>query len=145
MRTRPLPRRPSVRLTGLGFGAAQAGNLYRATTDEEFAAAVDTAWAGGLRYFDTAGQFHHQDEEENLFPTLLALDVALAKSARSQSPTLRPRPEASRASPAPLIPPPIIKMSKMSCSLCCIKTCKYKPKFRGFTCANGIAGLSEPA
>ena len=28
-----------------------------------------------LRYFDTAGQFHHQDEEENLFPTLLALDV----------------------------------------------------------------------
>ena len=28
-----------------------------------------------LRYFDTAGQFHHQDEEENLFPTLLALDA----------------------------------------------------------------------
>jgi len=28
-----------------------------------------------LRYFDTAGQFHHQDEEENLFPVLLALDV----------------------------------------------------------------------
>jgi pyridoxamine 5'-phosphate oxidase len=28
-----------------------------------------------LRYFDTAGQFHHQDEEENLFPTLVALDV----------------------------------------------------------------------
>lgn len=30
---------------------------------------------GILRYFDTAGQFHHQDEEENLFPTLLALDM----------------------------------------------------------------------
>ncbi len=30
---------------------------------------------GILRYFDTAGQFHHQDEEENLFPTLLALTV----------------------------------------------------------------------
>lgn len=30
---------------------------------------------GVLRYFDTAGQFHHQDEEENLFPTLFALDV----------------------------------------------------------------------
>jgi len=28
-----------------------------------------------LRYFDTAGQFHHQDEEENLFPTLLALNI----------------------------------------------------------------------
>jgi pyridoxamine 5'-phosphate oxidase len=30
-----------------------------------------------LRYFDTAGQFHHQDEEENLFPTLLAMDISL--------------------------------------------------------------------
>lgn len=30
---------------------------------------------GILRYFDTAGQFHHQDEEENLFPTLLAMAV----------------------------------------------------------------------
>ena len=30
---------------------------------------------GILRYFDTAGQFHHQDEEENLFPTLLALNI----------------------------------------------------------------------
>ncbi|WP_422755891.1 aldo/keto reductase [Micromonospora sp. WMMD708] len=57
MRARGLPRRPSVRLTALGFGAAQAGNLYRATTDEEFAAAVDTAWAGGLRYFDTAPHY----------------------------------------------------------------------------------------
>jgi len=28
-----------------------------------------------LRYFDTAGQFHHQDEEENLFPALLAMTV----------------------------------------------------------------------
>lgn len=28
---------------------------------------------GILRYFDTAGLFHHQDEEENLFPTLRAL------------------------------------------------------------------------
>ena len=30
---------------------------------------------GILRYFDTAGQFHHQDEEENLFPTLRALTI----------------------------------------------------------------------
>lgn len=27
---------------------------------------------GILRYFDSAGQFHHQDEEENLFPALRA-------------------------------------------------------------------------
>ena len=33
-----------------------------------------------LRYFDTAGQFHHQDEEENLFPALRSctgVDTAL--------------------------------------------------------------------
>lgn len=31
---------------------------------------------GILRYFDTAGQFHHQDEEENLFPALRACEDA---------------------------------------------------------------------
>ena len=36
---------------------------------------VQQAAQGILRYFDTAGQFHHQDEEENLFPTLLALST----------------------------------------------------------------------
>lgn len=29
-----------------------------------------------MRYFDTAGKFHHQDEEENLFPLLLATQNA---------------------------------------------------------------------
>ncbi|TDC61090.1 aldo/keto reductase [Micromonospora sp. KC207] len=57
MRERALPRRPAVRLTELGFGAAQGGNLYRAITDEEFAAAVDTAWEAGLRYYDTAPHY----------------------------------------------------------------------------------------
>lgn len=57
MSARPLPRRPAVRLTELGFGGAQGGDLYRATTDGEFAAAVDTAWAGGLRYYDTAPHY----------------------------------------------------------------------------------------
>ncbi|MBM0274550.1 aldo/keto reductase [Micromonospora tarensis] len=57
MRARSLPRRPAIRLTELGFGAAQGGNLYRATTDEEFAVAVDAAWAAGVRYFDTAPHY----------------------------------------------------------------------------------------
>jgi len=43
--------------TTLGYGAAQAGNLYRATTDDETRAAVDTAWAAGIRYFDTAPHY----------------------------------------------------------------------------------------
>ncbi|GAB3845230.1 aldo/keto reductase [Micromonospora andamanensis] len=57
MRTHVLPRRPAIRLTELGLGAAQGGNLYRVTTDEEFVAAVDTAWAAGVRYFDTAPHY----------------------------------------------------------------------------------------
>ncbi|MGX7672450.1 aldo/keto reductase [Plantactinospora sp. DSM 117369] len=57
MRTLALPRRPGVRLTELGFGASQGGNLYRATTDEEFATAVDTAWDAGVRYYDTAPHY----------------------------------------------------------------------------------------
>ncbi|MDG4809653.1 aldo/keto reductase [Micromonospora sp. WMMD1120] len=48
---------PGLRLGPLGFGASQGGNLFRATSDEEFAAAVDTAWAGGVRYFDTAPHY----------------------------------------------------------------------------------------
>src|SRR5690606_33068685 len=56
-----LPRREvrgtGVRLTSLGFGAAQAGNLFRATTDEETAAAVEAAWDLGVRYFDTAPHY----------------------------------------------------------------------------------------
>ncbi|MTG87806.1 aldo/keto reductase [Cellulosimicrobium sp. BIT-GX5] len=50
-------RGTGVRLTSLGFGAAQAGNLFRATTDEESAAAVEAAWDLGVRYFDTAPHY----------------------------------------------------------------------------------------
>lgn len=57
MRSAAPPRRPAVRLTELGFGASQGGNLYRATTDEEFASAVDTAWEAGVRYYDTAPHY----------------------------------------------------------------------------------------
>ena len=32
-----------------------------------------------LRYFDTAGQYHHQDEELDLFPLLLATNHATAR------------------------------------------------------------------
>ncbi|MET7867570.1 aldo/keto reductase [Micromonospora taraxaci] len=49
--------RPRVRFSPLGFGASQGGNLYRRMSDEAFAAAVDTAWAGGVRYFDTAPHY----------------------------------------------------------------------------------------
>lgn len=44
-------------MTPLGFGAAQFGNLNRVTTDDESRAAIDAAWAGGVRYFDTAPHY----------------------------------------------------------------------------------------
>jgi D-threo-aldose 1-dehydrogenase len=41
----------------VGFGAAQLGNFYRSTSDEQARAAVDAAWDGGIRYYDTAPHY----------------------------------------------------------------------------------------
>jgi len=48
---------PTDRLTPLGIGGAQFGNLFRETSDEESTAAVDAAWERGIRYFDTAPHY----------------------------------------------------------------------------------------
>jgi D-threo-aldose 1-dehydrogenase len=42
---------------GLGLGCASLGNLYRAVSDEDARAVIDTAWDAGLRYFDTAPHY----------------------------------------------------------------------------------------
>ncbi|MEU5598826.1 aldo/keto reductase [Streptomyces sp. NPDC020298] len=47
----------SVEITELGFGASVIGNLYRVTPVEEATAAVEAAWAAGIRYFDTAPHY----------------------------------------------------------------------------------------
>ncbi|OLB78786.1 MAG: aldo/keto reductase [Actinobacteria bacterium 13_2_20CM_2_71_6] len=49
--------RSGVGVTELGFGAASLGNLYRAISDGEAAAAVSAAWDRGVRYFDTAPHY----------------------------------------------------------------------------------------
>lgn len=56
MRTRHWDRlgNGGLDFTELGFGAAPLGNLYRAITDAEAEAALEAAWEGGVRYFDTA-------------------------------------------------------------------------------------------
>ncbi len=41
----------------LGFGAASLGNLYRRVDDEQARSALDAAWRGGIRYFDTAPHY----------------------------------------------------------------------------------------
>src|SRR5690349_12926818 len=54
--SRKLPRR-EVSFTEVGFGAAPIGNLFHEVTDIEAAAALNTAWDGGIRYFDTAPHY----------------------------------------------------------------------------------------
>ena len=49
--------RTSVEVTALGFGAAPIGNLHAAISDEDAAAAVQAAWDGGIRYYDTAPHY----------------------------------------------------------------------------------------
>jgi D-threo-aldose 1-dehydrogenase len=41
----------------LGYGAANVGNLYRATSDEDARAVLEAAWDSGIRYFDTAPHY----------------------------------------------------------------------------------------
>lgn len=55
MKSREL--RTGLALTEIGMGVAQFGNLNRTTTDEASTAAVDAAWAAGIRYFDTAPHY----------------------------------------------------------------------------------------
>jgi D-threo-aldose 1-dehydrogenase len=56
-----LPLRPlgrsGVAVTEISFGGAAIGNLFTAVTDDDARAAVDAAWDGGVRYFDTAPHY----------------------------------------------------------------------------------------
>jgi D-threo-aldose 1-dehydrogenase len=45
------------RLGPLGLGAANLGNLFQAMTDDQATALLEAAWAGGIRYFDTAPHY----------------------------------------------------------------------------------------
>jgi D-threo-aldose 1-dehydrogenase len=49
--------RGGLRLTEVGLGTSQLGNLYTATSEEDAAEVVSTAWRGGIRYFDTAPHY----------------------------------------------------------------------------------------
>ncbi len=44
-------------LTRIGLGTSPFGNLYRETSDASTADAVEAAWIGGVRYFDTAPHY----------------------------------------------------------------------------------------
>jgi D-threo-aldose 1-dehydrogenase len=49
--------RTDVIVTELSFGAAALGNLFTPVDDETATATVEAAWAGGIRYFDTAPHY----------------------------------------------------------------------------------------
>lgn len=60
-------RRPGpARLPELGFGAAQLGNIFRVTTQEEARGAVEAAWEGGIRMYDTAPHYGVGTSERRL-------------------------------------------------------------------------------
>ncbi|MGI9822941.1 aldo/keto reductase [Agromyces sp. Marseille-Q5079] len=70
MKSRTL--RSGLSLTELGFGAAQLGNLARATTDDEAAGAVAAAYERGIRLFDTAPHYGLGLSERRLGAALAA-------------------------------------------------------------------------
>lgn len=49
--------RGGVKLTELGLGTSQLGNLYTETSEEDASEVISTAWRGGVRYFDTAPHY----------------------------------------------------------------------------------------
>ena len=53
-------------VTGLGLGTAPIGNMFTGVTDDDASAAVDAAWEGGVRYFDTAPLYGHGVSEQRL-------------------------------------------------------------------------------
>lgn len=55
IRTRALGR--GAELTELGLGTSAFGNLFQETTDADALDAAELAWAGGVRYFDTAPHY----------------------------------------------------------------------------------------
>lgn len=56
----------------LGFGTTALGNIMRTTPADTAMAAVDAAWAAGLRYFDSAPQYGQGLAEERLGVALAA-------------------------------------------------------------------------
>lgn len=69
--------RTDVEVSALGFGAAPIGNLFTAIDDQTAYAAIDAAWEGGVRYFDTAPHYGLGLSERRL-------GAALARRPREQ-------------------------------------------------------------
>lgn len=63
---RPKPIGRGIVLTEVGFGGAPLGGLFAAVSGDEAAAALQSAWRRGIRYFDTAPLYGSGLSEERL-------------------------------------------------------------------------------
>ncbi len=79
--------------SGLGHGAANVGNLYRAMTDEQARAVLETAWESGIRYFDTAPHYGLGLSERRLGAFLVTKPRAEYVVSTKVGRLLRPSPD----------------------------------------------------
>lgn len=91
MKARTLPG-SGLQFTELGFGAASIGNLYKRTSEEEAAEAVQTAWDCGIRYFDVAPHYGLGLAERRLGAALALHDRAEYVLSTKVGRLLRPNP-----------------------------------------------------
>lgn len=94
MKTRKLGK-TDLELTELGFGGLAVGNLYRPTSNEEAYLAIQAAWQGGIRYFDTAPSYGYGLSERRIGDALREFDrksyVLSTKVGRLLIPDGRPK------------------------------------------------------
>ena len=82
-----------LELGRLGQGAANVGNLYRAMSDEDAWALLETAWDSGIRYFDTAPHYGLGLSERRLGAFLATKPRAEYLVSTKVGRLLRPSPE----------------------------------------------------
>ena len=105
--TPPLPSRrlgrSAVPVTELSFGGAAIGGLYTEVSDDDAQAAVDAAWEGGIRTFDTAphyglglserrlgGALRHRPRDEYVVSTKVGRLLAGHERGRGRRPAMPP-------------------------------------------------------
>lgn len=83
----------SLAVPRLGFGTTALGNIMRTTPAQEAMAAVEAAWAAGLRYFDTAPQYGQGLAEERLGAALARRPRAAYTLSTKIGKLLQPTPD----------------------------------------------------
>jgi D-threo-aldose 1-dehydrogenase len=109
MTSAPAPYFDLATLPSLGLGCAPLGNLFASLSEASAADTLEAAWAGGVRYFDTAPFYGHGLSEQRLGRFLRAAPrpggIVSSKVGRSLKPAgSRPTPETGYVETAPFEP-----------------------------------------